>query len=246
MKGVLFDHAYHERNSRTCRECHHETLNACKKCHGLTGGPEGNWINVAGAYHDVLSDISCAGCHKVKKSEKNCRGCHHHLLDIDLQSKGPRKSVCAVCHNGQKEGTVTVKPLAITALATERVPEKVTIKILEKEYEPSEFPHRKIVRKLVEISNGSKMATYFHRNIQTVCGGCHHQSQKEAESESGKPPYCRNCHSITFDTRNINRPRLLAAYHRQCLGCHEKMGLKQTGCKDCHKEKSAVPKDILL
>jgi hypothetical protein len=246
MKRVLFDHAYHERNSRTCRECHHETLNACKKCHSLTGSPEGNWINTSGAYHDVLSDISCAGCHKVKKSEKNCRGCHHHLLDIDLQSKGPRKSVCAVCHNGKKEGTVPVKPLAITALATEKVPEKVTIKILEKEFEPSEFPHRKIVRKLVEISNESKMATYFHRNIQTVCGGCHHQSQKEAESESGKPPYCRNCHSITFDTQNINRPRLLAAYHRQCLGCHEKMGLKQTGCKDCHKEKGAVPKDILL
>jgi hypothetical protein len=245
MKGVLFDHAYHEKNSRTCRECHHETLNACKKCHGLAGSPEGNRINVSGAYHNTLSHMGCAGCHRIKKSGKDCAGCHRHLLDIDLRSKGPQKSVCAVCHSGKREGMTPVGPIAISGLRTEKVPEKVTIKILEKEYKPSEFPHRKVVQKLIEISNESKMATYFHRNMQTICEGCHHQSRADAEAVKGKPPYCRNCHSITFDIRNLNRPRLLAAYHRQCLGCHEKMRLKQTGCKDCHKERGIVPKSIL-
>jgi hypothetical protein len=167
------------------------------------------------------------------------------MLDVDLQSKGPQKSVCSVCHNGKKEGDGTAKPIAPAALNTEKVPEKVTIKILEREYEPSEFPHRKIIQKLIIASNESKVATYFHRNMQTICAGCHHQSRADAEVQHGKPPYCRNCHSITFDSRNINRPRLLAAYHRQCLGCHQKMGLKQTGCKDCHKEKAMRPKDIL-
>jgi hypothetical protein len=245
MKGVPFNHEFHQKNTGTCRACHHETLNACKKCHGLTGRPEGKWINVADAYHDVQSGMGCAGCHKTRKSGKDCAGCHHHLLDVDLQSKGPQKSICSVCHNGKKEGDVTAKSIAPAVLDTEKVPENVTIKILEREYEPSEFPHRKIIQKLIIASNESKLATYFHRNMQTICDGCHHQSRADAEVQKGKPPYCRNCHSITFDSRNINRPRLLAAYHRQCLGCHQKMGLKQTGCKDCHKEKTVRPKDIL-
>lgn len=64
MKGVSFDHAFHEKNSKTCRSCHHETLGACKKCHGLVGSPGGKWINLANAYHDPSSDSGCAGCHK--------------------------------------------------------------------------------------------------------------------------------------------------------------------------------------
>jgi hypothetical protein len=245
MKGVLFDHTFHEKNSRTCRACHHETLNVCRGCHGLTGSPEGKGINAANAFHDVFSEAGCAGCHKMKKSGRDCAGCHYHLLDMAPRAKGPKKAVCTVCHNGKKEGSDSIKPIAVAGLESEKVPEKVTIKILEKQYEPSIFPHRKIIRKLIEASNESKMATYFHRNMQTICEGCHHQSQAEAESRKGKPPFCRNCHEISFDLQNINRPRLLAAYHRQCLGCHEKMGLKQTACKDCHKEKAMQPKDIL-
>jgi len=245
MKGVPFDHEFHEKKSRACRECHHETLEACKKCHGLTGSAEGNWVNSAGAYHGILSNMSCAGCHKISKSGKNCSGCHHHLLDMDVRAKGPKKAICGVCHSGKKKGIPQAKPIATVDLDTDKVPEKVTIKILEREYEPSTFPHRKIVRKLIGISNENKMATYFHREMQTICEGCHHESRKDAELEKGKPPYCRGCHSITFDSQNINRPRLLAVYHRECLGCHEKMGLKQTGCRDCHKEKAVKPKDIL-
>jgi hypothetical protein len=245
MKGVPFDHEFHEKGVKTCRECHHETLNACKKCHGLTGSAEGKWINAAGAYHDAFSNMSCAGCHRASKADKNCSGCHHHLLDMDLQAKGPKRAACTVCHSGKKKAVIQAKPIAITALETSKVPEKVTIKILEKEFEPSIFPHRKIIRRLIEISNEKKMATHFHRDMQTICEGCHHQSLKDAESEKGKPPYCRSCHSVTFDSQNINRPRLLAAYHRECLGCHDKMGIKKTGCKDCHKEKAVAPKDIL-
>jgi hypothetical protein len=126
-------------------------------------------------------------------------------------------------------------------MTEDAVPEKVTIKILEKQYQPAIFPHRKIVRKLIEISNEDRMATGFHQSINTLCRGCHHQSLPEAEARKNKPPYCRNCHALSFDAQNLNRPRLLAAYHRQCLGCHEKMQLKQTGCKDCHEEKANVP-----
>ena len=245
MKGVFFDHTFHEKNSKTCRSCHHETLQACRKCHGLVGSAEGKQINLANAYHDPSTDIGCTGCHKKKKSNRKCAGCHYHLVDMDIQAKGPKKEICTVCHSGKKDGSAPIQPISLSELDTRKVPEKVTIKILEQQYEPSTFPHLKIIRKLIGVSNESKMGTSFHRNIQTICRGCHHQSIAEAEGKKDEPPYCRNCHSITFDAKNMNRPRLLAIYHRQCMGCHERMGIKEKGCTDCHKEKAIQPKDIL-
>lgn len=238
MKGVPFDHTAHEKNAKTCRSCHHETLKACRKCHGLTGSPEGRGINIAGAYHDVFSQSGCSGCHAIKKSEKDCAGCHHHLLGMDVQAKGPKKEFCAVCHSGRKERKSSVRQISFAELSTRKVPEKVTIKVLEKEFEPAIFPHRDIVKKLIGISNKSEMAAYFHRDIGTICKGCHHESDPRAEVKADNPPHCRRCHALTFDSQNLNKPRLLAAYHRQCIGCHDMMGITKTKeCRDCHKEK---------
>jgi len=245
MKGVSFDHESHAKTSMTCRDCHHETLNACKRCHTLTGSADGKWVTTANAYHDAFSRAACAGCHATKKTDKNCAGCHHHLLNMDIDTKGPKKEFCSACHSGNAKSPGKASKMLSSSLTEEKVPDKVTIKILEKQYQPSTFPHRKIVRKLIDISNENKMATRFHKDINSICQGCHHQSPPEAEAQKRKPPYCRNCHSLTFDVQNMNRPRLLAAYHRQCLGCHERMQLKQTACRDCHEEKAEVPAGIL-
>lgn len=245
MKEVSFDHESHEKNAMRCRTCHHETLNACKRCHTITGSPDGRWINTADAYHNVFSRSACAGCHAAEKAHKDCAGCHHHLLNMDIQTKGPKKQFCSVCHSGNAKAAGRAEKIQASLLTQKRVPDKVTIKILEREYHPSTFPHREIIRKLIDISNDSRMATAFHKNIDSICRGCHHQSLPEAEAENNKPPYCRNCHSTAFEVRNMNRPRLLAAYHRQCLGCHERMELKQTGCRDCHDEKVEFPAGIL-
>ena len=112
MKGVSFDHAFHEKNTKTCRSCHHETLQACKKCHGMVGSAEGKWINLTNAYHDTSSDNSCAGCHKKSKADKKCAGCHNNLPDMDIQAKGPKKETCTVCHSGKKEGLITAKRIS--------------------------------------------------------------------------------------------------------------------------------------
>ncbi|OHE58421.1 MAG: hypothetical protein A2Z47_08315 [Thermodesulfovibrio sp. RBG_19FT_COMBO_42_12] len=245
MKGVAFDHKYHEKNHKTCRGCHHETLNTCKECHTLTGSRDGKWINIANAYHDVFSEQSCSGCHRIKKSEKECAGCHGLLPLMDIQTKGPKKETCYICHTGKKE-LLPTETLSVSKLDTQKVKKEVEVKILEKEYEPSKFPHLKIIEGLVKISNDSKLGGYFHRKLETICDGCHHQSRAEAEVEKDSPPYCRNCHSISFDVQNMNRPKLIAAYHRQCIGCHEYMKLeKPKECKECHKERAIRPTDIL-
>lgn len=237
MKGVPFDHSFHVKNILTCKDCHHQTLKPCKECHTLKGTPEGGWISTINAYHNILSSYSCIGCHNKQKIQKGCNGCHHYIKNMDLQAKGPQKETCKICHTGKKE-IVKIKPLPIAEIISQKIPENVTVKILEKEYEASVFPHLKIIKKLTEVSNKSEVATHFHRDIQTICKGCHHQSSEEVEAKANKPPYCKSCHSINFDPKNMNRPRLLAIYHRQCMGCHEKMQIKATGCRDCHKEKN--------
>jgi hypothetical protein len=316
MKGVAFDHKFHEKNHKTCRGCHHETLNSCKTCHTLTGSSDGKWVNIANAYHDVFSVRSCAGCHNTKKSAKDCAGCHFSIRPMDLETMGPKKEGCSRCHTGKKEviphtgkekemeikvlgketchlchtgrkeviphtgnclrchtgNPHTAKEMDIKVLGKEtchlchtgrkeviphtgnclrchtgdpHTAKEMDIKVLEKEYKPAKFPHLKIIEKLVKISNDSKLATYFHAKT-SICDGCHHRSRIEAEAKKDIPPYCRNCHTISFDPLHLNRPRLLAAYHRQCIGCHKKMELeKPKECKECHKEKAVRPVDIL-
>ncbi len=245
LKGVTFDHKYHETASKTCRSCHHETLKACKECHDLVGKPEGNEVNVARAYHDVFSGHSCEGCHNKKKLGKDCFGCHSNIPAIDVESVGPKRETCAICHSGEIKGPLSRPPLSVAKLDPEKVKKEVIVKVLEREFEPSKFPHLKIIEKLVKISNDSKLANYFHKDMQTLCKGCHHRSLAEAEVKKDTPPNCRNCHTLTFDPQNLNKTKLLLAYHRQCLGCHKKMELeKGRKCFDCHKEKKDRPKSI--
>lgn len=239
MKGVSFNHKNHQMDSKNCRTCHHETLNPCKECHTLTGNIDGNWVNIANAYHEPFSDRSCQGCHNKSKKDKKCAGCHSIIKPLDLETKGPKKETCARCHTDKREGLPMPPQLSTTGLDKEKVKKEVEIKILEREYEPSKFPHLKIIEELIKISNENEMGRYFHAKIETICSGCHHQSRVEAEAKKDTPPYCRNCHSIIYDKQNKNRPKLIAAYHNQCLGCHEDMKLeKGRKCEECHKMKA--------
>jgi hypothetical protein len=253
LKGVTFDHKYHETSSKTCRSCHHETLKACKECHNLVGKPEGNNINVAKAYHDPFSEHSCEGCHNKKKSGKDCFGCHYNIGPMDVETMGPKKESCKICHSGEIKGELSRPPISVAKLDPEKVKKEVTIKVLEKQFEPAKFPHLDIIKKLVDISNKSKLANYFHKDMQTLCEGCHHQSLAEAEVQKDAPPYCRNCHAVAIDLQALQKVRLLTAYHNQCMGCHDAMQLDKGSklrskegdrCADCHKRKEKGPEAI--
>ncbi len=236
MKGVPFDHKLHEYAYKTCRRCHHEGLEPCKDCHTLKGSPKGNYINLEEAYHAVFSDHSCVGCHnKVIAQNKDCMGCHSFIPAMDVAAKTPDKEICAKCHTGKKK--VILPPAISTAkLDPKVVKSDIKIKILEKDFQPAKFPHRKIIDDLVKISNNNKLSRYFHGNLQTLCRGCHHHSKKEAEVGNYKLPTCEDCHSIGFDPLNPEKPKLMAAFHQQCIGCHDAMKLKKPTrrCTDCH------------
>lgn len=244
MKGVPFNHRVHQAGTRTCRGCHHETLKACDECHSLTGKPEGNGVNIAKAYHRAFSEQSCAGCHNAMKMQKECAGCHYFIASTDVETMDPKKETCSRCHSGGKEAAMP-KPLSVSG-----APKEITVSVLEKEYEPATFPHGEIADKLARISNNSRLATYFHRDGQTLCTGCHHRSSGAAQQST---PQCRNCHMTASGQGHLSDVRLLSAYHNQCMGCHDKMGIDKGSnatlkggdrCAACHKKKAGAAADI--
>lgn len=248
MKGVAFSHKNHEFYHKNCRTCHHERLKACKECHKLTGSVEGGWVNITDAYHSVFSDYSCVGCHNKKKLEKDCAGCHKFISLIDIKAKAPKREVCDRCHTGKKE-VILPAPLSTANLDPNVVKKEIKIKVLEKEFQPADFPHRKIIDRLVKISNDSKLARYFHSDLRILCEGCHHNRKTSSEVKKDTPPSCKDCHPISFNPVNPNKLRLQSAYHIQCIGCHDFMKLKKPThrCSDCHKEKKPrpIPHDVL-
>jgi hypothetical protein len=125
-------------------------------------------------------------------------------------------------------------PIIHTVVDSE-VPENVEIKRLMNQYGPAKLPHRKIVRTLASNIKDNQLVRYFHQNQNVLCQGCHHHSPA-----AKKPPSCASCHGQPFDEQDPLKPGLMAAYHRQCMECHEAMGLEKplaTDCVACHQKK---------
>jgi hypothetical protein len=115
------------------------------------------------------------------------------------------------------------------------IPETVEIKALMNQYEPVKLPHRKIIKTLSKNIQDSKLVAYFHADKNTLCQACHHHSPA-----GPKPPSCASCHGQPFDERDPTKPGLMAAYHRQCMECHEAMNIEKpvaTNCVACHPKK---------
>jgi hypothetical protein len=235
--AVGFDHRGHEQNSRFCSSCHHQTLAACSTCHTLSGVAEGGGVTLAQSYHRESSPYSCVGCHRVSSEQRQCAGCHQVLSTV------PAERSCVVCHSGPstEEGVLAALPeqtkprLAALPAWSDDFPETVEINSLAADYEGSKLPHAKIVTKLDEEVRASPLAVRFHGDPATLCAGCHHHSPV-----GSRPPACRSCHSATADPTS-DQPGLKVAYHRQCLGCHIRMGIPKQGCTDCHAPKEVQP-----
>ncbi|MFC1592227.1 cytochrome c3 family protein, partial [Thermodesulfobacteriota bacterium] len=236
MKGAAFDHAAHQARTQGCQDCHHDTLQACGKCHGPQGTEDGGFVSLAEAYHEPASGWSCVGCHEQEKGKPDCAGCHH------LMQSGLVESACSTCHSGTLDSLDGERVLADPkTLLPEDVKDEMEIALLEEEYGPSKLTHLAIASKLTEISNNSKLAAYFHTDAMTVCIGCHHFGPVE---KSTTVPQCVACHTARKEPQR-QTPTLLGAYHQQCLGCHRQMGGTEEkmpqDCEGCHEEKE-VPK----
>jgi hypothetical protein len=248
MLAVPFDHKAHEGYNDTCRVCHHAAIAPCAKCHTIEGSKDGNQVKLSQAMHQRDADASCVGCHNRQQVKPQCAGCHSMMLKSRSLTY---KDSCRTCHSaspGEKPypvddakvnalaaGILAQRQTAPTTVKVDEIPEKVTIKSLSSSFEAVTLPHRKIVLKLAEGVKGSKMAAYFHTAPTTLCQGCHHNSPGTV-----KPPHCGSCHGSSSDSLNPSRPGLMAAYHQECMQCHDKMGLKKPAsrqCTDCHAKR---------
>jgi class III cytochrome C family protein len=235
---VPFNHERHEFATTSCSSCHHKTLEACSECHKLAvTGPDGA-VTLERAYHQASSEHSCVGCHKTMTDSKNCAGCHY------IMNPPPGQSACIICHSGplpEKNKEPNAAPVAsemeLDELpdASDDFPDEIVIDFLAKDYEPVDFPHEEIVTQLDKLARNNRLARRFHSYPDTLCAGCHHHSPVGT-----RPAPCSSCHDQE-GLATQDKPDLFSAYHRQCIGCHQKMGLGLKGCTDCHDE---TPKEV--
>ena len=247
MQSVPFDHKAHERYNNSCKVCHHAALDACVSCHSLEGQKEGNFIKLERAMHILDKNASCVGCHSRQQAAAECAGCHK---SIPQQVPMP-EDTCRVCHRGLVPRDLAPldadmrtmiagellqsRPRVSGTYAEKDIPEKVAIKTLVDQFDAVSLPHRKIVLKLAQNIKENPLAGYFHRDPGTLCQGCHHRSP-----ESLKPPACNSCHGTVREIKEADKPILTAAYHQQCMSCHQAMGIQKPDSRDCtacHKKR---------
>jgi hypothetical protein len=103
--------------------------------------------------------------------------------------------------------------------SAEKEPDVVRIDKLAGKYLPVSFSH-KIHAQMSAMSGG--------------CQSCHHYNT------AGPILACQDCHSVERQREDLSKPDLQAAYHRQCINCHQEWsGLSD--CNSCH-----LPKDTKL
>ena len=247
MNLVPFNHKAHEMYNDTCRVCHHADLKACVNCHTLEGAKEGNYVKLAQAMHRLNVNQSCMGCHDTRMTDQSCAGCHTSFEKKRQQGTAS----CLNCHMVPKSEfadevqqnkveraaaeTLENREAVTATYDTPDIPEIVSINALMNQYEPVKLPHRKIIQTMVNNINNNKLANFFHHEKGTVCQGCHHHSPAAKQ-----PPKCVSCHGKPFNAEDPFKPGLMAAYHRQCMECHEAMGIKKpvsTDCTACHQKR---------
>jgi len=94
------------------------------------------------------------------------------------------------------------------------------IKQLVDKYNPVRFTHKSHYE-MAKMGNG--------------CWTCHHEQNGDEKFKQ-----CGSCHKVELKRKDLNTPRLKAAYHQQCLDCHKKWN-HTADCKGCHVEKGKTP-----
>ena len=266
MSPVAFNHVIHEkwmeRAGKDCMVCHHTgDPDTCTSCHTVQGSEKGKFVTLYEAMHNPtiaprkeFTPSSCVSCHEQQLKERNCAGCHTTLV----RNARENDKWCLVCHTATpmmsskqlQAGIAGTLPDEInerlaeeTALARKQQtywsdmmgPYKTNIDSLEGKYEPCLFNHRHHVRSMLDRIRPSQLAGAFHTEPSTVCITCHHNSPPSAN-----PPRCISCHSAPIDRENPSVPRLMAAFHLECMSCHKDMKVARplnTDCTTCHKRK---------
>jgi hypothetical protein len=181
----------------------------------------------------------CAGCHGFVQSARGkdfCAPCHTDIYGLDAKafSAGIAGTLPLAAKQKFGEATKMVRRYAGSP-KLDQVPDVVTIGGLQNEYAATVFNHKSHLETyILGMVEDNKIASAFHTDPATLCAGCHHNSPP-----SMTPPKCASCHGKEIDPKVPGRPALKAAYHLQCMGCHERMKVEpvaKTDCTGCHEQ----------
>ena len=130
--------------------------------------------------------------------------------------------------------------LAPALAAAQPLPDTVLIDSLANHYQAVSFDHASHVEMTESCAEGHHHGTGAPV-VNDNCARCHSDSQPVAVVG------CVACHPREpFSAEYLNqqdrdrfryhrdKPGLKAAYHQNCLGCHEQVGAP-VGCQDCHR-----------
>ncbi len=106
-------------------------------------------------------------------------------------------------------------------MSLKRGPDLVYLDELENLYLPVPFDHK----------GHAEMA-----KMTEGCAVCHHYTP-----EGAAHPACISCHEVSPKQRDMRKPSLKAAYHRQCMSCHREWS-HETACGVCHPPKAGGAK----
>ena len=138
-------------------------------------------------------------------------------------------------------------PAGKAAPAGGKMPQKVVLGSISKQYEPVQFNHAS------HVSNAGGCADCHHQHgheANLSCGECHSIDsaafRKNVKLDKLRP--CRECHAAAYKADDPGRPTLQVAYHRACFKCHRgdvgSVGKDPKGCVEmCHDPKAQAKLD---
>jgi hypothetical protein len=126
----------------------------------------------------------------------------------------------------------------------------------------ADYPDQIMLDNMADLFEGVAFDHELHADLGEDCAVCHHHTtgtgttdercvRCHADSPETANVACQDCHvAAPFSAQQINqdaldlyqyhvdKPGLKAAYHWNCMGCHEAMD-GPTGCQDCHVRTAA-------
>jgi hypothetical protein len=137
-------------------------------------------------------------------------------------------------------GMTVLAFLAVPLAQSAAEPEMMELGSMARLYEPVMFDHDMHM----EVVEGDCARCHHHTlgegKVEGTCARCH------AQSGATEAVACRDCHAAErfgaaylkelasdHNRFHLDKPGLKAAYHLNCMGCHQESGAP-TGCQDCH------------
>ncbi len=210
--GVRFKHRLHVEVTDACNECHHHEK-------GYEKTPpcrecHNTRSELKQAYHE-----QCLGCHRTTSAKRQAR-VEDLLAGVEkARAEGRTEEVETLRKRVEQERERGASPLSCKDChLPKKAPKSMDLGHVAKLFGPVPFDHA------------------GHVQAAAFCTDCHHTNKNY---EVFQP--CRSCHGDDDHPGKNGAVIARAAYHGQCIGCHQKDNQGPVGCTSCHKPKELPP-----